>query len=215
MTMLVSDIMKTNVVSVSGSTSLIEAGRIMEAHNFRRLPVINEEELVGIITTDDLDKLGSSQLPNYSFNELVYMRQKMTVEDVMRREVVTVSPETTVEAAVAIAQNKRVGSLLVKKGNKIMGIVTTNDFFLGILNPLLGIGLHGSRIAVSDCSGGLDIEKITAVINSLKIGIINLFLSEPSSSGKHDLIVHLDTEDAAAALEAIRQIGFSAALRDR
>jgi acetoin utilization protein AcuB len=215
MTMLVSDIMKTNVVSVSGSTSLIEAGRIMEAHNFRRLPVINGEELVGIITTDDLDKLGSSQLPNYSFNELVYMRQKMTVEDVMRREVVTVSPETTVEAAVAIAQAKRVGSLLVKKGNKIMGIATTNDFFLGILNPLLGIGLHGSRIAVSDCASGLDIEKITAVINNLKIGIINLFLSEPSSSGKHDLIVHLDTEDTAAALEAIRQIGFSAALRDR
>jgi acetoin utilization protein AcuB len=215
MTMLVSDIMKTNVVSVASSTSLIEAERIMDAKNIRRLPVINGEELVGIIAIDDLDKLGSSQLPNYSFSELVYMRQKMTVEDVMHRDVVTVSPDTTVEAAVAIAQRKRVGSLLVKKNNKIVGIATTNDFFLGILNPLLGIGLRGSRIAINECSSGEDIEKITAVLNKLKIGVINLFLSEPSISGKHDLIVHLDTEDATTVMEAIKNLGFSAILRER
>jgi acetoin utilization protein AcuB len=215
MTMLVSDIMKTNVVSVPSTTSLIEAGRIMDAHNIRRMPVVNGEELIGIINIDDLDKLGSSQLPNYSFNELAYMRNKMTVEDVMHRDVITVSPETTVEAAVAIAQRRRVGSLLVKKDNKIVGIATTNDFFLGILNPLLGIGLRGSRIAVSGCSGGPDIEKVTSVLNNLKIEIINLFLSEPAYSGNHDLIVHLDTKDATPALEAIGKAGFSAVLRER
>jgi acetoin utilization protein AcuB len=104
MTMLVSDIMRKNVVSIPSTTSIFEAGRIMDAHHVRRLPVINGQDLVGIFTMDDLDKLGASQLPTYSFNELVYMRNKMTVEDVMHRDVVTVTPETTAEAAVGLAQ---------------------------------------------------------------------------------------------------------------
>ena len=83
MTMLVRDIMRKKVISIPSNTSIHEARRIMEAHNIRRLPVINGEELVGIVTQDDLDKLNSSELPTYSFNELVYMRNKMTIEDVM------------------------------------------------------------------------------------------------------------------------------------
>ena len=213
--MLISDIMKTNVISIPSSTSLLEARRIMDAHSIRRLPVIDNQELVGIVTKDDLDKLGSSQLPTYSFNELIYMRNRMTVEDVMHRDIVTVAPETTIEAAVAIAQGKRVGSLLVTENGKVVGIVTTNDFFLGILNPLLGIGLPGSRIVVINCFSGTDIEKVVAALNNLKISITNLFVSEFPSTGKHDLIVHLGTPDATAAVEAVKDLGFTVMVRSR
>jgi acetoin utilization protein AcuB len=214
-TMLISDIMKTNIISIPSSTSLLEARRIMDAHSIRRLPVIDDQELVGIVTKDDLDKLGSSQLPTYSFNELIYMRNRMTVEDVMHRDIVTVTRETTIEAAVALAQGKRVGSLLVTESGKVVGIVTTNDFFLGVLNPLLGIGLPGSRIVVIHCFSGSDIEKVIGALNSLNISITNLFVSEFPSTGKHDLIVHLDTPDATTALETIRNLGFTVMVRSR
>ena len=215
MTMLVSDIMRKNVVSIPSTTSIFEAGRIMDAHHVRRLPVINGQDLVGIVTTDDLDKLGASQLPTYSFNELVYMRNKLTVEDVMHRDVVTVNPETTAEAAVGLAQSKRVGSLLVKKDDKIVGIVTTNDFFLGILNPILGIGLLGSRISVQNSLQGLDICKIIAVLESIKVGITNLFLIVSPSTGTRSLILHLDVPDPATAVEAITKLGFQVEIRAR
>jgi acetoin utilization protein AcuB len=207
--------MRKNVVSIPSNTSIFEAGRIMEAHHVRRLPVINGQDLVGIVTTDDLDKLGSSQLPAYSFNELVYMRNKMTVEDVMHRDVVTVTPETTAEAAVGLAQSKRVGSLLVKKNDKVVGIVTTNDFFLGILNPILGIGLPGSRISVQISLQGSDISKIIGVLESNKIGVTNLFLNVSPSNGTRSLILHLDVPDATAAAEAIRKLGFPVEIRAR
>lgn len=215
MTLLVSDIMRKDVVSIPSTTSIFEAGRIMEAHHGRRLPVINGQDLVGIITTDDLDKLGSSQLPTYSFNELVYMRNKMTVEDVMHRDVVTVTPETTAEAAVGLAQSKRVGSLVVKQADEIVGIVTTNDFFLGILNPILGIGLPGSRISVQNSLQGSDICKIIAVLESIKVVITNLFLSVSPSTGTRSLILHLDVPDPAAAVEAITKLGFPVDIRAR
>jgi acetoin utilization protein AcuB len=214
MTMLVRDIMRKNVISIPSTTSIHEARRVMDAHNIRRLPVINGEELVGIVTQDDLDKLNSSELPTYSFNELVYMRNKMTIEDVMHHEVVTVTPKTTAEAAVNLAQTKKVGSLLVKENNKIVGILTTNDFFLGILNPLLGIGLPGSRITVQNCCHTSDLCQIMTVLNELKARIINLFING-SDSTNPSLIIHLNTDDPTEAEEALTKLGFQVELRER
>ena len=71
----------------------------------------------------------------------------------MKRNVVTVSAETTVEKAVAVAQANKVGCLPVLEGDKVVGIVTTNDFFYKILNPLFGLGQKGTRLKVS---GGAD-----------------------------------------------------------
>lgn len=62
-----------NVVSIASTTSLAEARKIMDAHKVHRLPVIDHLKLVGIVTKDDLDKMGPSQLTTFSVNELVYM----------------------------------------------------------------------------------------------------------------------------------------------
>ena len=146
--MMISDVMKTNVVSVPSSTNLAEARRLMNAHRIRRLPVIDKTKLVGIVTNEDLDKMGPSKLTTFSVNELIFMLNKITVKDVMHTDVVTVPPETTIEEAVAIAQSHRIGSLVITENGLVIGIATTNDIFLGLFNPLLGIGLPGSRILI-------------------------------------------------------------------
>jgi len=213
--MLISDIMKTNVVSIPSNTSLAEARRLMDAHNIRRLPVIDRNHLVGIVTKDDLDKMGPSQLTTFSVNELVYMLNKITVKDVMHPDVLTVPPETTVEEAVALAQSRRIGSLVVVENDRVVGIATTNDIFLGVLNPLLGIGMPGSRILVAQCYTGPDVEKVISIINKLNIRIVNLFLSEFKVAKKHDLMVHLDTEEPSQVAEEIKKLGFLVFVRKR
>jgi acetoin utilization protein AcuB len=213
--MLISDVMKTNVVSVPSNTSLAEARRIMDAHNIRRLPVIDHQKLVGIVTKDDLDKMGPSQLTTFSVNELVYMLSRITVKDVMHKDVVSVPPETTIEEAVRLAQTRKVGSLLISENDRVIGIATTNDIFMNILNPLLGIGMPGSRLVVIGCHKGPDIERVLSVINSLKVAIINLFVSEFPIANKHDLFIHLDIEDAAEVAQAIEKLGFSVVVRRR
>jgi acetoin utilization protein AcuB len=213
--MLISDLMKTNIVSIPSTTSLAEARRIMDAHNIKRLPVIDRTHLVGIVTKDDLDKMGPSQLTTFSVNELVYMLNKITVKDVMHKDVVSVSPNATIEEAVALAQAKKVGSLLVLEKDQVIGIATTNDLFIGILNPLLGIGLPGSRIVVIGCNKGPDIEKVISTLNRLNIRITNLFVSEFPATGKHDLFIHLETADASLAAAEIEKLGFSVVVRKR
>jgi acetoin utilization protein AcuB len=213
--MLISDIMTTKVISISSTTTVAEARRIMEEHKIRRLPVIDNSKLVGVISKDGLDKMGPSQLTTFSVHEIVYLLNKITVKEIMKRDVVTVPPSATIEEAVAKAQAQKVGFLIVEENEKVVGVATTNDIFLGIFNPILGIGLPGSRILVVNCFKGPDIEKVISTLNRLKIGITNLFLSEFPTTAKHDLMVHLDTPDAITAAETIRGLGFSVIIRKR
>ena len=213
--MIVADIMTTNVVSISSNTSLAEARRILDAHHFRRLPIIDRGKLVGVVTKDALDRMGPSQLTTFSVHELAYLVNKVTVKEVMRREVVTVMPDATIEEAVALAQSKRVGMLVVSEGDKVVGVATTNDFFYKIFNPILGINMPGTRIAIRNCNKGSDIEKVIAVINNLKVRIANLFLIDLPEVGKHDLVVHLDIEDCTKCIEGIRELGFQVEERQR
>jgi acetoin utilization protein AcuB len=205
--MIVADVMTTNVVSIPSNTSLAEARRIIDVHRIRRLPVIDRGKLMGVVTRDALDKAGPSRLTTFSMHELGYLLSKITVKEVMRHEVVTVSPSMTVEEAVSLAQSKHVGALIVMEGEQVVGICTTNDFFYRILNPILGIGLPGSRIVVRNCHKGPDIEKIVATINKLKVGITNLFLIDLPEARKHDLVLHLDTPDSSKIIAAIKKLG--------
>jgi acetoin utilization protein AcuB len=213
--MVVADIMTTNVVSIPSNTSLAEARRIIDAHRIRRLPVIDKGKLVGVVTKDALDRMGPSKMTTFSVHELAYLVNKITVKEVMRRDVVTVTPNKTVEEAVALAQSKGVGMLVVVEGDRVVGVVTTNDFFYRILNPILGIKKPGTRIVVRNCNKGPDIEKVLATINKLKVGILNLFLIDLPEVGKHDLVVHLDIEDCSECIEEIKRLGCTVEERAR
>jgi acetoin utilization protein AcuB len=213
--MLVSDVMSKNVVTIPPHTSLADARRIMDEHKFRRLPVVDGDKLVGIVTKDALDRTGPSQLTTFSIHELTYLLNRITVEKVMRKEVVTVTPDTTVERAVALAQARKVGALIVLQNHKIVGIVTTNDFFYKVLNYILGIGMPGSRIVVRNCYRGQDVEKVISTINKAGIEIINLFTIDLPDVKKHDLVLHIAVEDCTPAVQAIEQLGYQVCERER
>ncbi len=213
--MLVSDVMTTNVVSIPSNTPVAEARRLMDAHHFRRLPVIDRGKLVGVVTRDALDRMGPSQLTTFSVHELSYLLNKITVKETMHRDVVTVTPNMTAEEAVAVAQTKHVGMLIVADEGKVVGVATTNDFFYKILNPILGIGLPGSRICVLSCCEGPDIEKIVAAVNKLGITITNLFIIDLPDVKRRDLVIHLNTENSSRAVQEIEKLGCTVEKRAR
>lgn len=206
--MIVSDIMTKKVVSISSSTSLAEARRIMDVNRIRRMPVIDNDKLTGLVSRDELYRMEPSQLTTSNGHRLGCPINEITVKEVMRRAVITVTPDMNVEKAVAQAQSKRVGMLVVMKGDKVVGVATTNDFFYKILNRLLGINMPGKRIVIRKCNKVADIEKVLATIDKLNVGIVNLFLIDLPEVRKHDLVVHLNTEDCSKCIEKIKELGF-------
>jgi acetoin utilization protein AcuB len=176
---------------------------------------MDKEKLVGVVTKEALDRTGPSQLTTFSVHEMSYLLNKITVEQAMRKDVVTVSPHATVEEAVALAQSKKVGSLLVVEDQRLVGIVTTNDFFYKVMNHILGIGMPGSRIVVRDCYKGSDVAKVISAINETGIEITTLFTIELPEVHKHDLVIHLDKEDCHPAIAEIQKSGYRVSERSR
>jgi len=213
--MLLRDVMSTNVVSIASNTTLAAARKILDAHGFRRLPVIDQGKLVGVVTKDALDRSGPSQLTTFSIHELSYLLSKITVEKVMRRDVVTASPETTVEEAVALAQSKKVGMLIIVENGNVVGVATTNDFFYKVLNPILGISMAGCRLEIQDCYEGPDVEKVLSVVNKLGVKINTLFTINFPDVHKHDLLIHLAIADCRRIVEAVEKLGYKVVERAR
>jgi acetoin utilization protein AcuB len=141
----VRDVMTTNVITIPSDTSLSDARRIMDSNHLRRLPVMDRGKLVGMVTKDRLDKAGPSQLTTFSIHELTYLMSKIKVRDVMRKDVFTGTPDMTIKEATALGQSRRIGSMVVLEGNKIVGILTTNDIFYKVLNPILGLEVPASQ----------------------------------------------------------------------
>lgn len=206
--MLVRDIMTSNVVTIPSDTPVLEAEQIMLFHKFERLPVVDKGKLVGLVTKDNLLKASPSDATSFSRGELYYLLAKLTVKQIMKKKVVTVSPDTTVEQAAAIAQKNKVGCLPVLEGDKVIGIVTTNDFFYKILNPLLGLGEAGKRIIVHGANEPEKMQKVLEVLRQYDIEVKSLCSLKANEPDKNDFVLHLNTEDVDRIIKQLKETGF-------
>ncbi|MBI4187194.1 MAG: CBS domain-containing protein [Chloroflexi bacterium] len=212
--MLIRDIMTTKVVTAPSHTPINDARKIMKEGNFRRLPVVDNGKLVGVVTEDRLERVAPKTGAPVLW-QISYLVSHTTLRDVMAKKVVTIKPDATVEQGVALAQRTRVGSLVVVEKGKVVGIVTTNDFFYRIVNPTLGVGEPGIRLIVVGGGDGKDAEAVIGCINRLGIGIKLIWTLPPSGASKKDIIVQLDTEDATAIIGALEKLGYSVGIRAR
>lgn len=127
----IKDWMITDIITVHLDTTLPDAHKLMKDHKIRRLPVVNDaKELIGIVTRGDVR--GASPSPATSLNvwELNYLLAKLTVSEFMTRNVITVSPTTTIIEAAEIMMTKKVSGLpVVDEHNVLVGIITESDLF--------------------------------------------------------------------------------------
>ena len=217
--MYISDVMTTNVVTIPSSTSIADARRIMTAHRIERLPVVDKGKLVGIVTARRLDQVSPSKATSLSVWELGYLLEKTTVKEIMEKDVVTVSPDTTVEEAISVAQGNKVGSLVVLEDNKVIGIVTTNDFFYKIINPILGVAkggslLPGTRIEVTGGGEEKAMEEIISTVNKLGMKILIIHSMPPLERvSTRDVCLHLENEDVRQLVSELESKGYDVKLR--
>jgi acetoin utilization protein AcuB len=210
--MLVKDIMVHNVITVTSDTYVLDAERIMEFHKIGRLPVVDKGRLVGLITKDDVLKASPSSTTPYNQRQLFYLVSKLTVKEIMKTKVITVTPDTTIEKAIAIAQKNRVGCLPVVEGERVVGILTTNDVFYKVLNPLFGIGERGKRITIYNVARKEEIIEIMDYI--VKTGVQIKTFWVPPYPDKNELVVHLETDNLDPILSKLREMGYDVDVRD-
>lgn len=126
--------MAKKLVTISPNTSILKAMEVMRKNSIRHLPVVDGEELVGFVTEGDLRQAS-----------LLSMVDKISIEDVMIRKPVTISPEASIEEAAKLIFLHKIGGLPVVRGKKLVGIITIVDILLAFIQ-LMGILKSSSRI---------------------------------------------------------------------
>lgn len=214
--MRVREFMTTNVITVSTKTSILDAQRYMSVHRVRRLPVVDKGKLVGIVTDRRVAAASPSSATTLSVWESNNLLSKMTVGEIMNKPVISIHQDTTAESALALAQERGIGAFpIVDDKQRLVGIVTTNDFVYRIMNPLLGLGKPGIRIHILDCG---TIQKIVQVLNAIEKSGFELeaiHIDDSIERDTRDLICQLNTEDASHLLSELRNAGYQVHVRER
>jgi acetoin utilization protein AcuB len=145
--MLVKGWMTSDVMTVDEETSMMKASQIMKENNIRRLPVMRKGKLVGMVTDRDIKEASPSKATTLDVHELYYLLSELKLKDIMRKNVITVGPEETVEkAAVKMLEHRISGLPVVNDKGKVVGVITQGDIFK-VLVSLTGIYRGGIQFA--------------------------------------------------------------------
>jgi CBS domain-containing protein len=125
--MLVREWMTTVLVTVRPDAPVAEAQHLMRHRRIRHLPVVEGERLAGIITDRDVRTTLPSPATSLAVSEIRYLLDRLLVERVMTRSVITIGPDATIADAVGLVLGHRIGALPVMEGDRLVGIITETD----------------------------------------------------------------------------------------
>jgi CBS domain-containing protein len=129
-TELVRDWMTPDPICASPDMTLPEAHKLLEEHHIRRLPVVDKRgRLVGIVTQGDIRGAQPSEATSLSIFELNYLLSRLTLDRILTKNPVTITPDTTIGEAARLMLSKKIAGLPVVDDGRVVGILTESDIF--------------------------------------------------------------------------------------
>lgn len=124
----VSTIMTSNVIKLNLTDDLTKAESLFKKHHIRHIPVVNGNHIVGMLSYTDLLRISFADAVDEDEMEVdVTVYNMFSVEQVMARNLVKVSPETTIKEVAEILSKREFHALPVVLDELLVGIVTTTD----------------------------------------------------------------------------------------
>jgi acetoin utilization protein AcuB len=162
--MLVGERMSKPVITISPDTPIAEALNMMKVEKVRRFPVVKDGKLLGVVSDKDLLNASPSPVSTLSIWEMNYLLNKITVSEVMVKNVLTVTEDTPIEQAARIMADNKIGGLPVMRDGGVVGIITETDLFKMFLE-LLGAREMGIRVTVLVVEKPGELAKLTKAIS--------------------------------------------------
>ena len=125
--MKVRDIMTTEVVTLKVDEELSLASDIMTLARIRHLPIVDGNRLVGIISQRDLFKASLASVIDYDYQVARTHLKTVTLEEIMIKDIITITPDTKIHESGRIMLEKKIGCLPVIEDGALVGMVTESD----------------------------------------------------------------------------------------
>ncbi len=208
--MLIKDWMTREPITITDETSMIKAIHLMKQHRFRRLPVLHQGQLVGMVTDRDLKEASPSKATTLDVHELYYLLAELQVKEIMTRDPLSVSPDDTVERAAQLMLEHTISGLpVVDAGGQLVGIITQSDVFRAFMH-ITGIRQGGVQFALRlEDRPGL-IKEVVDLLRARGARFVSLLTSYTSArEGYRDIylrVKNLPPEAVGAAREELASL---------
>lgn len=207
--MRVKDFMQKKVISVPSNTSLYDARKIMVENKIKRLPIVDNGKLVGITSLNKIREATPTSATSLSIHELHYLISKMTVKDIMHKDVITCHPDDPVEEVALIMHTRQIGGLpVLDDRGELVGYISSNDLFKVVV-IMMGLDRPVSRITfefpIKDVSSQLD--KLVKIFDNHKLCIRSIVRFDIDSETTQ-VVVRVETADINGAVKEALEKGY-------
>ena len=120
--------MTRDPITVHPQQTLPQAHNLMKSNRVRRLPVVEDDRLVGIVSSGDIREAQPSDASSLSIYEAGYLIGLMTVDSIMTPDPITINAEAPIAEAARVMLEHKIGGLPVVSGDgRLVGIITETD----------------------------------------------------------------------------------------
>lgn len=209
--MFVSRSMARKVITVDKATSLLEAQKVMQQRQIRHLPVVTaDHQLVGIITDRDVRSALPYHLAMGKGSAKEWEKYAhLQVADVMSTDVMTISPTQTVQDALLLLEQKKVGAIPVVDGDgELIGILSVRDLLRVFIN-VLGIGEPGTLLCIVVDEQVGQLKKIVDIITEENISLGSVLVARYWEKEKRAVFPYLLTLNVMRVKQRLKEVGFT------
>lgn len=202
--MLVQEWMTADPTSVADDTPVMDAMQILRRGGYRRLPVLADGRLVGIVTDRDLKEATPSKASTLSVYEMNYLLSKLLVRDVMGPELITVASDDPIENAALLMEEHTISGLPVVDDGELVGIFTITDLVRAFI-AFLGLREGGLRVTADlpDAPGVLALVAQAGPPSNISA----VATAAPDGGGQRRLVLRVVGEQADGFADRLRAAG--------
>lgn len=192
--MLVKDCMTRHPIMAPPTMPAAEAQRLMQDNRIRHLPVVGDgKRLMGLLTQMSLT-LDPGHLGSLDVWEITRHLSRVSVKQLMRPadDVVTITPDRTVERAAQQMIEHKIGCLPVIEGDRVVvGILTETDL-LNAFQLMLGLPSKGVRVTIRMSNHPGEFAKLSRVLGEQGWGVMGIgTFPTPRHEGYYDTVVKI------------------------
>lgn len=209
--MFVSRSMTRKVITVEPDDGIFKAQELMAVNRIRHLPVTQPDgRLIGIVTDRDI----RSALPYKFFKEFPSEEEKknfseLKIKNIMTKDPITISPTYTIQDALVMIQDARVGALPVVDENGILrGIISVRDLLRAFIN-VLGVGEPGTLLCILVEEKVGQLKKIVDAITEENISLASVLVARYWEKDKRAVFPYLLAQNVAHVKEKLKNMGFT------
>lgn len=203
----VNNYMSKDLVTIEAGTKILDALDLMKKHNIHRLPVVEGDRMIGLVTEGIISRNTPSTMTSLDMREVTYLLNRTSANDIMEKNVITINKEALLEEAAVNMRKNAIGVLPVVEGdNKLVGIITEKDIMDAFVD-VLGFYTPGVRLVINvpeDRKGVL--EEITDFFAEAEISIQQIAVYRKDHI---QIVIQVDSDDVTGIQKNLEAQGYN------